>query len=112
MIGIVGYGILNTIQKRTEQKEYEKYSKELNTFKKRADQIPVDLNKLHLKSNEWQEEIVIDNSKYGGYNQLLGRGDLNIKKVQHSLNILETNVIHKGHKLLMYYVESIWIQKP
>lgn len=52
-----------------------------------------------MKSNEWQEEIVTNNTKYGGYNQLAGRGDLNIEKVQHSLNVLETNVKYKGQTI-------------
>jgi chromosome segregation ATPase len=99
LIVLVGYGVLYVIQRQTREKEHEKRRKEIDDFKNQADKVQIDLNQLSLKSNEWQEEIVTDNSKYGGYNQLVGRGDLNIETVQHSLNALELSVSYKGQTI-------------
>lgn len=99
LILLLALGIAKILKNRSQEKEYEKFRKEVHAFKEEADSIQVDLNQMRIKSNEWQDEQVINHSKYGGANQLIGRGDLNIKKVQRSINVLETSVTYKGQTI-------------
>ncbi len=47
--------------------------------------------------------MVINNSKSGGYNQLGGRGDLNIEIVQHNLNVIQLRIPYKGKHIEVNY---------
>lgn len=82
---------------------------QLNTLKKNADKIEIDLNEVTLKSNNWSEEIVINNSRSGGLNQMSGRGDLNVEKVQHNENVLLFRVPYKNIVIEIDYAFSMEI---
>lgn len=77
----------------------KKHQKEFEDFKARAVKIKIDLQNITIKSNQWTEEVVINNSKYAGLNQLSGHPERNLKSVTHSLNNLIFEVVYKGQKI-------------
>ncbi len=46
----------------------------IGLFKNNDEIIKVDLTTAVIKLNNWSEEVVVKNSKYGGLNQLAGEG--------------------------------------
>ena len=87
IIGIIIYFSLRN--KSTEKTELEK-------FKLIADKVKIDLTFSEIKTNDWTDEIMINQNKYGGLNQLTGNADKNIKKVDRVLNYLTVRGKYRG----------------
>lgn len=66
----------------------------LETFKKTAEQIKVDLNLAEISTNSWTDEIV-SNNKAAGWNQLSGDGGKNIKYIPRTQNWIRIKVPYK-----------------
>lgn len=99
-LGIVITAVLIIVFKLNKSKKemmlIKRNIEQLNTLKENADRIKIDLKKVILKSNNWSEEVVANNSESGGLNQISGRGDLNVEKVQHHQNVLLFRVPYKN----------------
>lgn len=80
---------------KAEEQEINSYYNKLRDIKRDGIAIQVDLNQATVKSNSWID-IETDNSKYGGYNQLFGYGESNIKQVKHDLNLVQIEVDYQG----------------
>jgi hypothetical protein len=64
----------------------KRFRRELADFKRRAIKVKVDLDNVSIKSNNWKDTIVTDNTKYAGFNEIFGDPNRNIKSVRRSLN--------------------------
>ncbi|MBK8580713.1 MAG: hypothetical protein IPL86_02370 [Flavobacteriales bacterium] len=93
----------NVISNRNENNFQERETAKLEKFKLLAEKVEVDLSHVKLKSNSWQEEVVTNNRRTGGYNQLVGRGDLNIENVQRNQNVIFLSVPYKGREIEIQY---------
>jgi Ca2+/Na+ antiporter len=78
------------------KKEEKKNQINLDTFKLKAEKVQFNLDEIEIKSNSWSEEVVIDNSKYGGLNQLAGIPEKNIELIKHNLHHLKIRIPHNG----------------
>lgn len=92
---ILGPIILKAFKKKRLKAMNREVQKQLDLFKQECDKIEIDLNDIEVKTNKWTEEMVTDNSFGGGMDQLVGRGDLNIKKVNYNPNVLTLSVLYK-----------------
>jgi len=90
------YFILDCI--KSKRKEY-KSKLELENFKKTADKIVIDLENIKIKSNSWTDTVVVDNTRYGGLNQLTGNEDKNIKMIKRDINYVKISVPYKEKTL-------------
>ena len=88
--GIIIYFVLKL--NITEKSEFQK-------FKLIADKVKIDLTLANIKSNDWTDEIIINQNEYGGLNQLTGQADKNIKKIERVLNYLTVRGKYRGRTI-------------
>lgn len=99
---IIEYRYFNSKLKKNKREK----KKELETFKRNARKIKVSLEDVEIKSNNWTEQIVIDNSRYSGLNQISGNSDRNIENIDRNLNTLIINIpINGKNNFYEYQVE-------
>ncbi len=68
----------------------------LEKFKLIADKIKIDLTQSEIKTNNWTDETIIDQSKYAGLNQLTGKSEKNIKMIDRVVNYLIVKGKYRG----------------
>jgi hypothetical protein len=88
IIGAIVIVVIGIVQKRRQNESNLHLENKLEDFKRNAKKIKVDLGTAEIKSNSWSEEIVTDNSKSGGLNQMTGDGHRNIQTIQQNKNVM------------------------
>ncbi|WP_076453865.1 hypothetical protein [Zobellia uliginosa] len=97
------YWIIKT--KLTDRAAKAENEKRIEKLKKDGQKIEIDLNKVKVNSSSWQEQIITDNTRYAGLNEVVGRGDRNLKLVNRTLNQISFKKTIKGRTIT--YRESI-----
>jgi len=69
---------------------------ELEKFKLISDKVKVDLTLAQIKTNNWTDEIIINQKEYGGLNQLTGNSEKNINKIDRVVNYLTVRAKYRG----------------
>ncbi len=68
-------------KKKTDQKEHEK-------FKQEAFKVKVNIEDFTIKHNSWTDETIVESGQIGGFNQMSGNADKNIKYVTQNQNLV------------------------
>lgn len=101
LIGSI-YLLYNFLSDQKAEKLNREVEADLKQFKNSADSILIDLDSAEIKSHSWTEEKVTDNSRFGGYDQLVGRGDLNTESVLQQQNVIHLRPEYRGDILDIY----------
>jgi len=60
--------------------------------------VNLDIDNLKILSNKWQEEIIVDNSRYAFINNLTGNSDKNVDTIEVIYSAFLIEVPYKGEK--------------
>lgn len=86
-------------EKRKIKQKNKQFDNEREKFIKNARAVKVNLDNIEIKSNKWNEKIVVDNSRYGGYNQMAGYADKNIESVDRTINTVKIDFPINGKNI-------------
>lgn len=92
-VGVGVFGGTYFISMRSKRRKTEKENRrELEVFKQKAKIINVNLEEVEIITNKWTDTIVVNNTQYGGLNELAGFHDANIRKIDRNLNSVRITI--------------------
>ena len=88
------------LSSRSKQRNIEAENRlNLADFKQKARAIKVNLEDVEIKTNNWTDTVVINNSQYGGLDELAGYADSNIMRVDRNLNSVKITIPVDGEEI-------------
>ncbi len=79
-------GIQLVVGRSKQETLNDQRQRDLEIFKNKAQRVSVNLKEIEIKANHWTDVKVIDDSAFGGINELTGYHESNIIKVDRNLN--------------------------
>ena len=99
-VGVASIAGIYFISMRSKRRKAENENRhELEVFKQKAKVISVNLEEVEIITNQWTDTIIVNRSKYDGYNEMAGFHDANIRKIDRNLNSVKITLPINGEKV-------------